>query len=227
MSVVDPLYEPHVFKPHPRTAFAPIVSAFEVERSIAELARVWIRDYLAEVARQRGLDPDAFPAFRSIVASARQQRLLEDQLPTLILASPGIVPLTTGHVEARGSGAYTARWRLDAGAIVSARGNRQAVKLARFYAAAIRAMIVQQATDPRWALVPVRRVDWTGERYDELDSTADRTLCSGVANFIVEVPEATNWLEGPTEPTYPRSAELPEVDRVNVTVTKFPEDEEA
>lgn len=227
MTITDPIYEDHEFAPDPRSAFGPIVSAFEVEHALATVVRVWIRDYLAEVARQRGLDPESYPPFRSIVATARNQRFLEDQLPSLVMVSPRMLPGTgqRGHIEAHGDGSYLGRWRIDAGAVVSARGNRQAVKLARLYTAALSALLLQQAADPRWTPLPTRRVDMTGERYDEIEATSDRTLCQGVGEFVVEIDNARNWFGGPSVPTYPREALLPEIERVVIDVDKFPPEE--
>jgi hypothetical protein len=222
MSVTDPIYEDHEFAPDRRSAFGPIFSAFEVDHAVATCVRAWVRDYLAELARQRGLDPEALPAFRSIVDSSEARRYPEDQLPALLVASTG-VESRGGRLELNGDGFYTARFRVDCGAVVSARGNRHAVRLARYYAAAVRALLLQQLAKPRWSgLEGVRRVDWVGERYQALDEASDRTQARGTTQLVVEVENVTNWAMGPDEPVFPEPTWLTDAETVEVVTVKEP-----
>jgi hypothetical protein len=203
MTILDPIYEDATYAPDPLSAFGPIVSAFEVEHAVADNVRVWIRDYLAETARQRQLAA-TWPPFRSIVLSAHAQWMPEDQTPALLIVSPGTEPTASGdanRMEVRGDGGLIARWRVDAAAVISARGNRQAVRLARFYAAALRTIFITQALQP--CPLNVRRVDIVGERYDLLEASADRTQCAGIVRIGVEVANVSNRLAGPLEPILP------------------------
>ncbi len=52
-------------------------------------SRLWLRDYLAEIERQRGLEVGRLPAFRSIVVSAELERCPRTSCPALLIASPG------------------------------------------------------------------------------------------------------------------------------------------
>ena len=220
MSIADPVFEAHEFHPHPRTAYGAILSGFEVEHAVATVVRVWCRDYLAEIERQRGLEVGRLPVFRSLVESSSLSRMPEDQLPALLIASSGIE--ARDRVEVNSEGWYTARFRVDCGAVASARGNRQAVKLARYYTAALRSMVVQQLADPRWSgLEGVRRVVWTGEDYRQLGDISERTQGGGIARFAIEVEQVTNWVMGPDEPTEPPEPDLrPIAQSVHVTVEK-------
>ena len=229
-AVVDPVFESHTFKPDPRSVFGPIISAFEVEHALANCARIWIRDYLAEVERQRGLEVEGFPRFRSIVASGMPAKWPEDQLPALLISSPGLAESGASRsIQVHGDGGYVARYRVDCTSEVSARGNRQAIMLARFYTAAVRTLIVQQplrmaSAAPSW----LRRVDWTGERYDLRDWTVDRTRCAGTVSFAVEVDGVSTRGLGPRSPIYPPTDPdepppgmvMPDVERASVRVTK-------
>lgn len=231
MSVTDPVYEPHAYEPDKRSAFGPIVSAFEVEHAVAECVRVWIRDYLAELCRQRKLDAEAFPPFRSLVATSYFHKLPEDQLPALIITSPGTEAsrgsARGGRMEIHGDGTYGLRWRVEAGAVVTTRGNREAAKLARFYTAAVRVLLTQQLPDPRWCPIDVRGVDCTGERYRVTDAAMERTQAAGSVDLIIDVENVGNRNLGPAapmfEPTppdvYPEAMLLPDVERTDVTVT--------
>ena len=241
MSVVrDPVWEEHRFDPDPRSAFGPIISAFEVENALAECVRVWLRDYLAEIERQRRLPVGRLPAFRSIVASAQPEKWPEDQLPALLIASPGLdTGGQCGRLEVHGDGGYVVRWRVDCVSEISARGNRQAIYLARLYTAAVRGLIVQQALrapyPPEGLGLRLRRVDWTGERYDLRDWTVDRTRCAGTVSFVVDVAEVLSRALGPRVPAYPPTGGgepppemlMPEVDRAVVDVTKQEEEPDA
>ena len=220
MSVIDPVFEAHEFAPHPRTAYGAILSGFEVEHAVAQIVRTWGRDYLAEMERQRHLEVGRLPVFKSLVDSSSLERMPEDQLPSLLIVSSGIE--SRDRVEVNSDGWYTARFRVDCGAVVSARGNRLAVKLARYYTAALRSMVVQQLADPRWSgLEGVRRVVWTGEQYRPLGDISERTQSGGVAQFLIEVEQVTNWVMGPDEPTEPPEPDLRPISQsVHVTVEK-------
>jgi hypothetical protein len=221
VSVVDPVFEEHQFRPDWRSAFGPILSAFEVDHAIARCVRAWIQDYLAELSRQRGQGPDTLPAFRSIVASVEARHYPEDQLPALLIAPTG-VESRGGRIERNGEGLYTARFRVDCGAVISARGNREAGRLAEDYAAAVRALLLQQLAKPRWSgLEGVRAVDWVGERYQALDQASDRTQARGITQLVVEVEDVTSRA-GPDEPAYPEPIWLTDAETVEVVTVKEP-----
>jgi hypothetical protein len=220
VTVTDPIFEAHEFRPHPRTAYGAILSGFEVEHAVATTVRVWFRDYLAELERQRHLEVGRLPVFRSLVQSSSLSKMPEDQLPALLIASSGVE--SRERVEVNSDGWYTARFRVDCGAVVSARGNRLAVTLARYYTAGLRAMLLQQLADPRWSgLEGIRRVVWVTEDYRQLGDISERTQGGGIARFVVEVEHVTNWVMGPDEPTEPPEPELrPIATSVHVTVEK-------
>jgi hypothetical protein len=232
-AIVDPVFDDWRFAPDPGSVFGPIVSAFEVEHALAACIRVWIRDYLAECERQRGLEPEGLPQFRSIVAAAQPEKWPEDQLPALLIASPGLADTTSRRgIEVHGDGGYVFRWRVDCVAEISARGNREAMRLARLYAATVRALVVQQTLRTSRlideALPSLRRIDLTGERYDLRDWTVDRTRCAGSVSFVVEVADVLTRGLGPREPFFPPTDPdvtppemvMPNVERARVDVTK-------
>lgn len=229
----DPVFEPARFAPDPRTAFGPIISAFEVEHALVACVRIWIRDYLAEMERQRGQAVEGMPPFRSIVVAGSPEKWPEDQLPALLVSSPGLAETGTRRgLEVHGDGGYVARYRVDAVSEVSARGNRQGLRLARVYAAAVRALLVQQplraaSKPPPW----LRRVDWVGEDFTLRDWTVDRTRAAGRVAFVVEVADVMTRGLGPRAPTYPPTDEteppepmlMPDVESAHVDVTHKPE----
>lgn len=184
--------------PDPKpSAFGPLVAASDVELALLAHVQLWLADYLAELDRRYDDDVGTLPYPRGWVISADVEKMPEDQTPTIIVASPGLVdpPL------ADGSGSYTARWRMLVAVVLSARGNRLALRLARRYALALRALLMQQQTLD--GELVVRRIDWTDESYDVLDSIDDRTICSATVEIVVEIADVTSRNVGPMAPVLP------------------------
>jgi len=175
----------------PGSVYGPIIAASDVEDAILSVLQRWIVSYLAEVERQHSMPVGDLPAPRSWITSAQIEKFPEDQTPVVIVTSPGI----SEEPKADGQGLYRAHWRIDIATQAVAGGNRQALRLARLYTAAIRAICVQHQNS---ALA--RRVDWIGERYDVLDSVDDRTVCVGVCSLRVEVYDVTDRDNGPIDP---------------------------
>lgn len=178
------------------SAFGTLVGASDVEEALLAQLQLWIADYLAEVERQHGLAPGTWPLPRSWLISSDVEKMPEDQLPAVILASPGL----TDPPLADGRGIYTARWLVTLGVMVSARGNRLALRLARLYVLALRAIATQQ---PALSGLAVRRVEWLDERYRRLDSIDDRTVCIAEVDVAVEVADVTTRNAGPLVPILP------------------------
>jgi phage gp37-like protein len=151
------------------SAFGPLVAASDMEDAVLAQLQAWLPDYLAEVERTHGLQVGSLPQPRSWVLSSEVERFPEEQLPAVMLASPGL----TDPPLADGTGIYTARWQLVVAVQVNVRGNRLALRVARLYALALRGALLQQQ---RLGL-PLRRIDWMDERYRLLDSIDDRTTC--------------------------------------------------
>ena len=87
---------------------------------------------------------------------------------------------------------------------ISARGNREAHRLARLYAAMIRALVIQQtlrapAGAPDW----LRGIDWTNETYPLRVADMERTRCAGTVQVRVEVAYPLDRRGGPRVPRYP------------------------
>lgn len=176
------------------SAYGRLVAASDVEDGALAQLKKWMADYLAETERHHGLTVGALPYPRSWVISSASEKMPEDQLPSVTLASPGLVgDLPT----ADGRGIYTARWGLTVATMVAARGNALALRLARLYAVAVRGVLLQQQALPG---VDVRRIDWLDERYSLLDAVDDRTVCTSEVQVGVQVSDVTSRHQGPLEP---------------------------
>jgi hypothetical protein len=207
------------------TAYAPIVSAVDVEGSLLELVQLWLADYLAEVCRQHELAPDYLPYPRSWVVSSDVEKMPEDQTPAILVASPGMIDAP----RANGGGGYVARWRVTVAVHISAVGNTQALRLVRLYVSAVRALVLQQQALDTLAL---RRIDWLDERYDTLPSVDDRTVCTALVELAVEVADVLTRHAGPLEPLLPPGHNLepdsptwPAATSTHIGITKQPNDE--
>lgn len=179
------------------SAFGRLVSAYDLESAMVGTVKRWIGDYLAEVERRHGLSVGAIPRPRSYVVSADTEKMPEDQLPAVLVASPGL----DDHPMPDGSGTYWAPWTLNLSAQVAAGGKGNAQRVARLYATALRGIAVQQQSDPATNPLDMRRVDWIDERYDLLDSIDDRTICVATVELRCEVAGVASRNEGPLEPS--------------------------
>jgi hypothetical protein len=181
------------------TLYESIVSASDLESALLSQLRRWLPDYLAEVERQHDMPVGAIPLPRSYVVSSELEKMPEDQTPAVLVRSPG----TLEPPEPDGRGSYSVRFTIDAGVHLSARGDH-ALRLARLYTSAVRALLVQQQLlDELDERIIVRRVDWLGERYGELDSIDDRTVCTGAVVLAYDLVDVVTRGAGPLEPTHP------------------------
>lgn len=181
------------------SVFGRLVSAYDLESAMVATVKRWINDYLAEIERHHALEVGAIPRPRSYVVSADTEKMPEDQLPAILVESPGLAD----EPDADGAGVYWAPWTLNLSAQIAARGNRNALRVARLYAAALRLLAVQQQQDPVTNPLDMRRVDWIDERYDLLDSIDDRTICVGTVELRCEVAGVAQRHTGPLDPLFP------------------------
>jgi hypothetical protein len=197
------------------SAFGPFVSASDVELALLEHVQLWLADYLAEVDRRYDDDVGTLPYPRGWVISADVEKMPEDQTPAIVVASPGLLE----PPRSDGAGYYTARWSMTVAVALSARGSL-ALRLARRYALALRALLVQQQTlDDE---LVVRRIDWLDERYDVLESIDDRTMSVATIELAVEIADVIARDQGPTTPTVTpgeQSPTWPTADIVDVQTT--------
>lgn len=184
------------------TVFDHILTADVVEQHALETLQTWLPTYLREVERQTGRDPNTLPAVRSWKPVNIFERWPEDQLPAVLLVSPGLI----GTPEKEGDGYYRARWSLGIGVVVSARDAATTNSLAKVYAAAVRATILQHQSLGGHS----RGVGWVDEKYDDLPAEKGRTLAAGQNIFWVEYAQVVSTKGGPIQPVPPDDEPPPE-----------------
>ena len=129
------------------------------------------------------LDLMGLPHWRSTVNENDMDRWRQDQLPSLIVMSPGLAD--TPRPLARSTNEFLVRWAVAVGMVVSAASEEATRTLSQAYAACIRTCLMHN----RGLDGTARSVDWMDERYDamEPDDGSQLSLAAGQATFQVEM----------------------------------------
>lgn len=161
----------------------------EIEVAVADRLNARLDAYLAAVERQRDLAVGVISRPRGIFAASEIDKWSENQLPAIIVATPG----TTGTPEKGGDGYYRATYQLEIAAIVSTSGDGSSRRLAQRYAAAIRPTILQE----RSLDTGLAAMSFQGETLDAIDIDDRRTLFGSVSLFEVTLEQIVNVRKGP------------------------------
>lgn len=205
------------YTPRPRSLYGRLIAGVDVEQAIKARVDARLGDYLTEVERQHGLTVGYLQRPRAFVVA---ERFPEDQLPAIIVESPGTADLPA----ADGQGRYAVRWEVVLTiAVASSTG---ALELAKLYALALRALALQQPS----ALF--MGVDWINERYPRPELVGGRTFYTAEVALEVQVPDVTSRHEGPPDepgwpddPGGPDSPEWPVAQTADAELVKTPLDE--
>lgn len=193
--------------------FGHIVTSAHVEAAVIDALQTWEETYLAEIERQSGLDPHTLPKIRSWTTSRELRKWPEDQLPAVVVVSPGTVDRT--H---KSSDHIAAKWLLGLAIVCSGRTQEETNQLAKFYAGAFRAALLQNPSLGGLA----RGVTWQSERNNEVGSESERSIASCQAIFEVDIDQSVGTERyGMTEPPddpYDPDPTWPTVEETEVTV---------
>lgn len=180
-----------------------------VRTALEATIKTWVPTYLAEISRQSGRLPTDLPVFRSYVPAIDFDRFAEDQTPTCVIVAPG----TYNEPRKQSNGAYTARWAVGVGCVLVGQDRENTFELTELYAAAVRTLILQQASLGGLS----DGVDWVSERYDELSVDDQRTIAAGIIQFIVDVEDVSSRHVGPVTVPLDPYVPLPEDPVVETT----------
>jgi hypothetical protein len=174
------------------SAIGPIVTGAEVEQAALDVLRRWSSTYLAHLEVQHGLEPGALPRLRAWTTAPEFEKWPEDQLPAVLLVSPGISeePLPDG------AGYYRVRFSLGVAVIVSAASLADTARLAKWYGAVMRTILLQHQSLEGFA----GGITWVDENYDDVPSEDTRTLGASQSIFAVEVRGFARRWNGPATP---------------------------
>jgi hypothetical protein len=183
--------------------FGPIVTGTAVEKAVAVVLEERLSNYLGELERIEGYEPNAIERPRGFVTASELEKWPEDQIPVIV-----IVSAATERPIKRAHGDYEATWNLGVAPVVSDVNADETRKLALAYVAAVRACLVQHKR-LRSNLHPSgfsEATHWESEHYDGIAFGETRTLLAPRVMFNVTVLEAVNSQAGPREPYEPPDA---------------------
>lgn len=175
------------------TLYGTIITGKHVRAAVEATLKRWMPDYIGEVARRNGKAAGDLPNFRSYSSVLEPDKFTEDQLPSCVIVAPGLF----GEPHRRGTGRYEADWSVGVGAVVRGKDRASTFDLTEYYAAAVRAILVQHPSLGGFA----QHTDWLGERYDELSTQDLRTIAFAVVQFSVTVEGVVDTSQGPTAPS--------------------------
>lgn len=180
------------------TVFGNLLTKKEVEDSVLEHLQLWLPTYLAEVERQKALDPGfiATPVFWSNTPQQSFDFLGEQKTPAILVMSPGLA----GKPAREGDGTMRASYVIGVGAVVSARSQGETNDLASYYAAAIKGLMVQKVPAAMSAGPVWQGITWEDEGYDDLPGADSRSLASCRLLFTLDFRGVVTTLGGPASP---------------------------
>lgn len=179
----------------------------DLENAVMEELRTWMALTLREISMER--DEEILQAPLSYNVRPDNNQFVEDQLPALIIVSPG----TINTPRKSGDQVYEADYRVMIVAIISSNSRENVNHNARVYAAAVRAILVRT---PGLGGVTTGGI-WEGESFDEGPEEQGRSLASVTVEFAYTVPNiAKRGERPPTQPITPG----PEVTSTDLTVDR-------
>jgi hypothetical protein len=181
--------------------FGPIIDANQVEEAVRDTLRDWFPTYLREFCLQRSMPPDSLPIPRAYVVSGDNDREPEDQLPAVVVVSPGL----SESAYQEGDGTFRAPWAVGVGIFTSAKDRESTEKLVRMYCAVARTIMLQKQSLGGFADGTM----WLDEDFDEVEFDDTRTIGAGLVEFVVTVANVVNRRGGPAYPDPPDPDEQP------------------
>lgn len=169
--------------------FGPIVDRDLIEVTVKDFISKWADTYLNEIERIKVLSSGTIPRFRSYTQVNKFERWTEEQLPALLVVSPGLA----GPPLKNGKNIYRAKWTLGIGIIVAAKDEDTNRRLIGYYTAAIRALFTHRPSIDGFAI----GCSWLGENYNDTPEDYRRSTSSGQVLFELEVDAVVQGLAGP------------------------------
>jgi hypothetical protein len=157
--------------------------------------RNWMPAYLGQGERES--EPPREPGTLKVadwVTKTRLDSFPEDQIPMIVIATPGTVGKPTKNGKT-----WEATWLIRVTAICSAGDEETSQELADIYAHAIKQLVLQNKMindNP-----DVEAVEWAGDAYNLAAAYQTRTLGAAQVIFHVTYKNVVDESEGPITPT--------------------------
>lgn len=180
-----------------------ILSPKQVERGVAASIELWIDDYLGELERIDGYQPDAIQRPLGVITSSDLDKWPEDQIPVIVVMNGGLA----GPPVRRADGTYDCSWLISVAPIVSDTDFASTRDLSGTYIAAIRACVLQHKllASPLYPDGFADHSIWQGEQPANLRFEQTRTIAAWVCAFEIGVNSVITEQAGPRVPYEPAS----------------------
>jgi hypothetical protein len=180
----------------------------DVEKAVLAALQKWLPTYLREVERHRGLEKGALPEIRSYSIVSDYDRYPQEQLPSIVIESAGLV---SGSLEQNGKGYYSGRYAVEVSVTYAADEGLPARFGAERYGEAVRAALVQNALLDE----DVELVAWVDEStVGENDKRSRRV--TNVNAFEVALHNIVSDRKGPADPDPDAPNETATVQEIDV-----------
>lgn len=194
------------------TIFGPLVVDTEPGMAVEATLQFWFPTYLGLLNRAlaaAGVDIGGdLPTPGAYVHSSDPNHFPEEAPPAIVIAVPG----TLGEPQ-RFQRSYRSSWDVRVICFVESNTRDNTEALARYYATAIRAILVQKRSLGNFA----EGTTWRGTQYGvRVKDSSQRTLGSAEVRFAVDVTDVVTEFAGPTVPITTVPADWPAATTVQV-----------
>lgn len=117
--------------------YGPLFTAEKLEQAVVDQLKSRIDEYLSELETRTGRTVGSVERPRSWQVLADFDEIPGDQLPDIVVVSPGFADAPTHD----GGGFYSVWWRIGIGVLVNAKDKNAARSVAHLYGAAIRGVL--------------------------------------------------------------------------------------
>jgi hypothetical protein len=178
--------------------FGRITSGDEIAAAVLDTLRTWEPDYLAELARLKGLEPGKLPRIAQWATVGDRELAPDPVFPSVLVYARG----SASKLEKDGNGTYSG-WFAAAFVVdveITSRDQARANQVAQWYCAALRTALIHNSDLGGFA----KGLEWGSEDYDELERASSEdgyARAAAGASFLVLVPDLVTAGAGPTVPS--------------------------
>lgn len=173
------------------SSYGQIIPGFAVEHGVEATLREWMDEYTAEIKDQWGDACPVLPPIRSYGTRSEAQKWVDDQLPAIVVVSPGI----EGKPMVSGDGWIEAIYRVGVVVFCSGKTEKETRNRAQGYSAAIRTLLLQKTGLGGIAT----GTSWETEDFTPGPTEKGRTFGAVIVEFTFTIGCTVNRRMGPTE----------------------------
>lgn len=202
--------------------FGQVIIGSELEEQVVTTLENWFPVYIREMEQQQNIPEDALPVPRSFLTADKIDREAADQLPSIVVVSPGLSGRNSP--KQNGDGTFRVPWGISVGVFVSGNDRPSTKRLVRIYCGIARMIMLQKQSLGGFA----DGTTWLDESYDDNFAFVDnQTIAAGSVIFEVWVDNVVNRYGGPDtyggpppgpDPGTQPGADWPEVELVVTNV---------